>query len=208
MKCVVALCAALLCFQQVAGAQPDLAQLLQLLNQLQAQVQSVQETLTLQAAQLGELGQQTSALSIELSQAKGALARVSDLEGQLAPLLDQTFSLQQRVAPLLAGWPAVQEALNTIAALQGGFNEQLAAVAQLRKAVDGLGAPADDARIGALQTQITALQGELNSARNREAVLGQRLDAQQAGAWGALVLAVVALAAQWGTWFVRRRRTA
>ena len=185
-----------LCLESLAFAQGglDLANILQVLEDLKSQMQSLQQSFTDQASQVSGLNEQVGALTQQWGTAQQLIEKVPGLESQ--------------VAPLLAQWPQVQQMAQTFGTLQGQLSDQLQKLAQLQQAVAGLGASSADPRLDAVQAQMVSLQQDIQSTRSEKQAIQAQLDSMQMWMWGALGGVAILLVLQGITWFRRAPKPA
>lgn len=167
----------------------DLANILQVLEDLKSQMQSLQQSFTDQASQVGGLNEQVGALTQQW--------------GTVQQLIEKVPGLESQVAPLLAQWPQVQQMAQTFGSLQGQLSDQLTKLAQLQQAVSGLSASSNDPRLDALQAQMVSLQQDIQSTRSEKEAIQAQLDSMQMWTWIALGGVGILLLLQ-GMMWVRR----
>lgn len=175
----------------------DLAGILQLLEELKAQVEQLQQSFNQQTFLFNNIQTQLNDMTEKFDASQETIQRIPIIEEQILPLLDQVgefenildqiFAVEQKLAPLLEQWPAVQEAMQTMTAIQTSFNEQVEMMAGLQQIVRELTDPTStNEQVDALQTQVTALEQQVNDAEVQEAVLQEQINSAQMWNWVAL----------------------
>jgi len=194
----------------------DLASILSLLESLKAQVEKLQQSFDQQTFQFGNIQQQFNDFSEKFDASQETIGRIPILEEQVLPLLnqvgefetilDQIFELDQQLAPLLDQWPAVQEVMQTMTSIQTSFNEQVDMLAGVQQIVRGLTDTTDDVQVEALQTQVTALEQQINETQASETTLREELSNVQLWNWVALGGIAVLLILQIVVMMMRNRQ--
>ncbi len=194
----------------------DLTSILALLESLKAQVEKLQQSFDQQTFQFSNIQQQLNDFSEKFDASQETIARISVIEEQVLPLLDrvgefetildQVFELDQQLAPLLDQWPAVQEVMQTMTSIQTSFNEQVDMLAGVQQIVRGLTDTTDDVQVEALQTQVAALEQQIDESQASETTLREELSQVQLWNWVALGGVAVLLILQVAFMIMRNRR--
>jgi ABC-type transporter Mla subunit MlaD len=199
-------------------ASAQLTDILELFEELKAQVETLQETFTTQGDQLSAMTERMDAVVENWNRAQPLLDRIPILDQSMGPLLEQTgdwqnilnqvFATQQQLAPLLQEWPAIQEMISTVTSMQSSFNDQLAAVTQLQQTIQNITQPQTNPRIESMEVQLADFAQIIQAEENTQLRLQQQLDDTQMWLWIALGGLSILLIFHIITWIVFRQRKA